>query len=227
MAIQSIFTLSRDDPEARNWLAFFRRHGHTRLTHLTIERVLWLEGNVTVKNLLTLFVNPLFQTYSEKSQLDATHGPIVEIAYRPAVTDPETPSILEGARALGESGLEFARLSKRYQFTGLEAAEAREISARFLYNRVVERVREPEEKFTTLRPTGRPDPVGTVSLRGLNDPELEELSKERSWYAPLSQMKVIQAHEEKMGRPYTDAEIEILAQSWSDHCYHTTWKSLG
>jgi phosphoribosylformylglycinamidine synthase subunit PurSL len=227
MPIQSVYTLSRDDPEARNWLAFFRRHGHSRLTNLTIERVFWLEGAVNVQRLLTLFVNPLFQTYSEISQLDPGRGPIVEIAYRPAVTDPETPSILEGARALGEDGLEFARLSKRYQFAGLELEEARKIAARFLYNRVVERVRKPEERFVTLRPTGEPDPVATVSLRGLSDSQLERLSKERSWYAPLSQMKVIQAHEEKLGRPYTDAEIEILAQSWSDHCYHTTWKSLG
>jgi phosphoribosylformylglycinamidine synthase subunit PurSL len=227
MPIHSVYTLSRDDPEARNWLAFFHRHGHSRLKNLTIERVFWLEGAVDVQKLLTLFVSPLFQTYSEASQLEAAHGPIVEIAYRPAVTDPETPSILEGARALGEDGLEFARLSKRYQFSGLDADEARKIASRFLYNRVVERVREPEESFVTLRPTGEPDPVTAVSLRGLNDAQLERLSKERSWYAPLSQMKVIQAHEEKMGRPYTDAEIEILAQSWSDHCYHTTWKSLG
>ncbi|HET7840733.1 MAG TPA: AIR synthase-related protein, partial [Terriglobia bacterium] len=227
MPIYSLYTLSRDDPEARNWLAFFRRHGHARLENLTIERVFWLEGKVNVEKLLTLFVNPLYQTFSESSQLDPGRGPIVEIAYRPAVTDPETPSILEGARALGENGLDFARLSKRYQFAGIDPQEARTISSRFLYNRVVERVREPEERFVTLRPTGEPDRVTTVSLRGLSEAELERLSKERSWYAPLSQMKTIQAHEAKRGRPYTDAEIEILAQSWSDHCYHTTWKSLG
>ena len=64
-------------------------------------------------------------------------------------------------------------------------------------------------------------------MQGLSDDELETLSRERSWYAPLSQMKVIQAHERERGRPYTDAEVEILVQSWSDHCYHTTWKSLG
>ena len=40
-------------------------------------------------------------------------------------------------------------------------------------------------------------------------------------------MQVIQAHEHVQGRPHTDAEIEILAQTWSDHCYHTTWKGLG
>jgi phosphoribosylformylglycinamidine synthase subunit PurSL len=227
MAIHSVYTLSKDDPEARNWLAFFQRHGHSRLNNLVIERVFWLEGDVDVPKLMTLLVNPLFQIHSENSQLDSRLGPIVEIAYRPAVTDPETPSILAGARALGEDGLEFARLSKRYQFVGLEADEAKKIAARFLYNKVVERVRKPHERFITLRPTGEPDPSSTISLRGLNDEELSRLSKDRSWYAPLSQMKVIQAHEMAMGRPHSDAEIEILAQTWSDHCYHTTWKSLG
>ena len=176
---------------------------------------------------MPLLVNPLYQSPGERSQLDPGLGPIIEIAYRPAVTDPETPSILAGARALGESGLEFARLSRRYQFWGVDETEARGIAARYLYNHVVERIREPNEVVTTLRPTGEPDPVSTISFGGLSDEELTALSEARSWYAPLSQMKVLQAHELAQGRPHTDAEIEILVQSWSDHCYHTTWKSLG
>jgi phosphoribosylformylglycinamidine synthase len=227
MAIYSIYTLSKDDPEARNWLSFFHRRGHSRLANLIIERVFWLEGSFDLEKLLPLLVNTLYQVPAEKSQLDLSNGPIVEIAYRPAVTDPETPSILAGARALGENGLEFARLSRRYQFCGLDEAEARGIAARFLYNKVVERIREPNEVVTTLQPSGKPDPVGTVSLLNLGDEELQALSQARSWYAPPSQMKVIQAHERERGRAYTDAEIEILVQSWSDHCYHTTWKSLG
>jgi len=227
MAIHTVYTLSKDDPEARNWVAFFHRHGYTRLSHLTIERVFWLEGDVDVSKLHPLLINPLYQVGSDHSQLDPAQGPVVEIAYRPAVTDPETPSILEGAHALGETGLQFARLSRRYQFTGLEESEARKLAARFLYNKIVERVREPGEVVTTLHPSGKPDPVTEISLRGLSDQDLQALSVERSWYAPLSQMKAIQAHELKRGRPHTDAEIEILVQSWSDHCYHTTWKSLG
>jgi phosphoribosylformylglycinamidine synthase II len=227
MAIHAVYTLSKDDPEARSWLAFFRHHGSPKLSNLIIERVFWLEGEINIERLMPLLVNPLYQVPSDHSQLEPSQGPIVEIAYRPAVTDPETPSILAGARALGEDGLEFARLSRRYQFVGLEEHEARKIAARFLYNKIVERVREPGEVVTTLRPTGNPDPVQTVSLAGLSDEELTRLSKDRSWYAPLSQMKTLQAHEAAQGRPHTDAEIEILVQSWSDHCYHTTWKSLG
>ena len=227
MAIHTVYTLSRDDPEARNWVAFFHRHGYTQLSRLTIERVFWLEGDVDVSKLYPLLINPLYQVGADRSQLDPEQGPVVEIAYRPAVTDPETPSILEGAHALGETGLQFARLSRRYQFTGLEESEARKIASRFLYNKIVERVREPNEVVHTLHPSGEPDPVTEISLRGLSDHELEALAVERSWYAPLSQMKAIQQHELQRGRPHADAEIEILVQSWSDHCYHTTWKSLG
>ena len=227
MSIHSIYTISQDDPEARNWLSFFQRRGYTNLTNVRIERVVWLEGSINLERLMPLFINPLYQVPAETSQLDPQQGPIVEIAYRPAVTDPETPSILAGAHALGEDGLQFARLSRRYQFSGLDEAEAKGLSARFLYNKVVERIRDPHENVTSLRPSGKPDPVGKVSLRGLTDDDLMALSRERSWYAPLSQMKVIQAHELERGRSYTDAEIEILVQSWSDHCYHTTWKSLG
>ncbi len=227
MAIQTIYTLSQDDPEARNWLGFFQRRGYSRLTSVRMERVVWLEGSFNIERLLPLLVNPLYQVAAEKPQLDPKQGPIVEIAYRPAVTDPETPSILAGAHALGESGLQFARLSRRYQFCGLDNAAAKSLAARFLYNKVVERIREPNEIVTTLQPSGAPDPVGSISLRGLSDDQLAALSRQRSWYAPLSQMKVIQSHEPERGRPYTDAEMEILVQSWSDHCYHTTWKSLG
>ena len=82
MAICSVYTRSTDDAEARSWLAFFRRHGHPTIANVVIERVFWLEGEVSVEKLLPLIVNPLYQESSERSQLDPTRGPIVEIAYR-------------------------------------------------------------------------------------------------------------------------------------------------
>jgi phosphoribosylformylglycinamidine synthase subunit PurSL len=227
MPIQAVYTLSKDDAEARSWLSFFRRHGYSKLSNLVIERVYWLEGKINVDRLLPLLANPLYQVTSSQTQLNPGSGPVVEVAYRPAVTDPETPSILAGARALGENGLEFARLSKRYQFVGLDDGVARKVAARFLYNKIVERVREPDEIATTLQPSGEPDHVTSIALALLNDEQLVNLSRQHSWYAPLAQLRAIQAHERSRGRALTDAEIEILAQTWSDHCYHTTWKSLG
>jgi len=113
MPIHSVYTLSKDDAEARSWLGFFRRHGYTHLQNLIIERVYWLEGDIQIEKLMPLLVNPLYQVSSERTGLEDGQGPIVEIAYRTAVTDPETSSILAGALALGENGLVFARLSRR------------------------------------------------------------------------------------------------------------------
>ena len=54
MPIHSVYTISKDDPEARNWLAFFRRHGYAGLSNLLIERVFWLEGNINRERLMPL-----------------------------------------------------------------------------------------------------------------------------------------------------------------------------
>ena len=46
MPIHTIYTLFKDDAEARNWLSFFRSHGYPNVGGLVIERVFWLEGDV-------------------------------------------------------------------------------------------------------------------------------------------------------------------------------------
>lgn len=240
MPVVTIYVSRPDDPEAATLFRRLRHQGHETLRGVTIERVYRLEydpahatlvqasrGGVDVDALLPLLVNPVFESFSTTSLLDPEAGPIVEVGYRAAVTDPETPSILEGVRALGQGGIVWARLALRYQLAGVDAAEAEAIARAALFNPIVQEIVEPGRRFETLRPTGVPDPVRSISLAGLTDAELARLSEASSWYAPVSQMRALQAHEVRIGRPLTDAEIEICVQSWSDHCYHTTWKSLG
>src|SRR5215212_451296 len=47
-------------------------------------------------------------------------GPILEVAYRPGVTDNEAESLLEGARRLGVSGLENVHTLRRYLLVASE-----------------------------------------------------------------------------------------------------------
>lgn len=245
MPIASLYVQRSDEPEAATLFGRLRNQGHTALKRLSIERLYRLEydpgfasleqimrGGLNFDALKTLLVNPVFETSSTESALKLKDGPIVEVGYRAAVTDPETPSIIAGARALGQNGLVWARLLLRYQFEGLSEAEALSIAQTSLSNPVVQEVfvpksGQPERRVHSLRPTGVPDPVRGVSFAELDDAELARLSESSSWYAPLSQMKALQTYERKIGRPFTDAEVEIVVQSWSDHCYHTTWKSLG
>lgn len=64
------------------------------------------------------------------------------------------------------------------------------------------------------------DEVGTIRLEGLNDSELEKLSRDNTWALTLAEMKAIRAHFAGLGRAPTDVEIEVIAQTWSEHCKH-------
>src|SRR5690606_30804373 len=68
-----------------------------------------------------------------------------------------------------------------------------------------------------------------VPLAGLSDPALEKLSRDRLLSLSLAEMKAIQAHfaergadptRSALGADPTDVELEILAQTWSEHCKH-------
>ena len=225
MALANLYVQFKQDPEAESLFDQLKELGYS-INGVRIERVIRLEGDMDTGGLLPLLVNPIYQTSSRESALDPGEGPIVEIGYQRAVTDPETPSIFDGAAALRVEGLEWARLSQRYQFIGATPDEAKRITQENLYNPIVQTMIHTEHPWDSLRPHGTPDPVKNVSLAGLSDAQLMKLSSEGSWYAPLSQMKALQAYEQQIGRPLTDAEIEITVQSWSDHCYHTTWRSL-
>lgn len=231
MPIVTFYVTRPDDPEASTLFRRLVHQGYDRLQGVSLERVYRLEyaseRDIDLDALLPLLVNPVFESGATTSRLDPAAGPIVEIGYRMAVTDPETPSILDGARALGQEGLIWARLALRYQLHGVDDCQAREIARAALFNPVVQEIVEPGRHFETLRPVGEPDPLRSIPLIGLSDEELMRLSTDNSWYAPLAQMRALRDYEIRIGRPLTDAEIEVCVQSWSDHCYHTTWKSLG
>ena len=41
----------------------------------------------------------------------------------------------------------------------------------------------------------------------------------------LDEMRVIQQYYKEQGREPTDVELETLAQTWSEHCSHKTFKA--
>ena len=73
---------------------------------------------------------------------------------------------------------------------------------------------------------GADDTVETVALTACDDAGLEAISHERRLALDLAEMRAIQAYYRGQGRQPTDVELEMLAQTWSEHCVHKTFKAL-
>ncbi|MGP1438624.1 MAG: AIR synthase-related protein [Treponema sp.] len=67
--------------------------------------------------------------------------------------------------------------------------------------------------------------VLTFDVANMNDDDLMALSKTRKLSLNLEEMKSIRSYFIKEKRECTDVELETIAQSWSEHCVHKTFKA--
>jgi phosphoribosylformylglycinamidine synthase len=58
------------------------------------------------------------------------------------------------------------------------------------------------------------------------DEELVRLSRERMLSLSLEEMRRVKKHYLELGREPTELELETLAQTWSEHCVHKTFKGV-
>ena len=68
--------------------------------------------------------------------------------------------------------------------------------------------------------------VKEIEILNADDAELMRISREGTLSLNLNEMKTIQTHFGTLGRNPTDVEIETIAQTWSEHCVHKTFKSI-
>src|SRR3972149_4917656 len=71
----------------------------------------------------------------------------------------------------------------------------------------------------------RPIPsVFEVNTSQASDAQLLEISSELGLCLNLKEMKTVQAHFKQQKRNPTDVELQTIGQTWSEHCYHKTFK---
>ncbi len=63
-----------------------------------------------------------------------------------------------------------------------------------------------------------------VRVLGASDEQLLELSRELGLALSLQEMKIVRDYFGRRRRDPTDVELQAIAQSWSEHCFHKTFK---
>ena len=168
---------------------------------------------------------------------------IVDVFFHPGVTDTLAESVIAGAHMLDISTIERVETGTRYFLDGrLSARDARAIAESLLYNPVIQQyelreratplsnaIKEAEARihvaFSTSDaspPTESPIPQ---SLLTMDDAQLVAFSKAGLLSLNLDELRVIQQHYKEQGREPTNVELETLAQTWSEHCSHKTFKA--
>jgi phosphoribosylformylglycinamidine synthase II len=69
-----------------------------------------------------------------------------------------------------------------------------------------------------------PHRSATLAVRGQDDASLARASKENLWALNTEELRAVRGHFEKLGRDPRPAEMEVIAQTWSEHCKHKIFR---
>ena len=188
--------------------------------------------------------DPVIQEFSIGRPLVADFDVLIEVGFKPGVTDNVGRSAGEAvAQILGRplEEPEAVYTSIQYLIEGeLEAEEAERLASQVLANELIHRWQivfphqfdparglDAEVPRVSLAGGGE---VAEVDLEG-DDEELMKISREGLLALSIEEMKAIQGYfrrpavrqarkEVGLGERATDLELESLAQTWSEHCKH-------
>jgi phosphoribosylformylglycinamidine synthase len=190
------------------------------------------------------FCDPVIQTFSIDSPAARDFNFLVEVGFRPGVTDNVGRTAREAIEYITgrpfQAG-EGVYTSVQYLFSGpISLEDAKRIATEILCNTLIQRFQIVDsESYDRQGGISANVPRVSGENRGMvreidlevPDGELLRISQEGVLALTLEEMRIIQAHyrdpqvlEKRrslgLGRKPTDVELEALAQTWSEHCKH-------
>jgi len=196
----------------------------------------WTDAQVE-RCCLELLIDPLVQEYSYWASDGTMPRPViaptgdahvVEVIFKPGVTDNLANDMLAGLRPLGLSDGTQVRTGQRFVLSGsLSGEDLENIARRVLCNPLIQTytLGPIAPTFTHPATTARPW-TREIALRAVDDERLMEISRRGVLALDLEEMRSIRDYFRRQGRDPTDVELETLAQTWSEHCGHKTFKAV-
>ncbi len=172
-----------------------------------------------------LLIDPVIQEYVLGSAPPSDGAAVIEVHLKPGVMDPVAASTEQAIRDMSLP-IESVRTGRRYELLGEVSTETSQIIARrLLANPVIEDIHFEPYIPPEVHETEYEFRIVEVPIRDLDGPALEKLSRDSDLFLDLTEMKAIQEYYRRISREPRDVELEMIAQTWSEHCMHKTFRS--
>ena len=165
--------------------------------------------------------------YGTKWQGNNVHT--IEVTRKRGVMDPVDSTVVKGIKDLGLIARS-VKTAKRFLIAGKITTDQLEtIASKVLANKIIEDVFIDKDN---LFYEGKNETVDYVfhkqelDILDADDEQLLEISEKGQMYLTVEEMKAVQKYFVTLGRKPTDVELETVAQTWSEHCMHKTFKGI-
>ncbi len=206
----------KNDPRGSFVKEEFKSFGVTGIESVEVRDVYYVHGTLTSEQIECIAKELLCDTVVEEYSFGEPEG--FEILYNPGVTDPKEDSI---KKAVADLGIEIDRVKTgtHYIISGdYDDVRLKESASLFLYNPLVQHIKHAEEKLYS------PSAYALHVLEIDMNTDLEKLSRDMGLFLSLEEMKKIKDYFAKEKRKPVDVELETIAQTWSEHCCHKTFR---
>ncbi len=226
-------------------------HLHLNVDEIKTVDIYTIDGDLTKDNLRRIaggpLSDPVIQNYAINREIADSFDWMIEVGFRPGVTDNVGKTARESIELLIGEKLNGVHTSRQYIISGkIDRGDTERIASDLLANELIERFEivdgkewNPQKGMSPYVPRV----AGEENLRteeidlNVSDEKLLEISNKMILALNLGEMKVLQDYlkdesllkeREKvgLGERITDAELECLAQTWSEHCKHKIFNSL-
>ena len=227
-----------NDPRNGGYLKDAHALGFQHLHSIIVQDLYFIEGQLSQEDLqqlaLKLLSDPVTQFASWTELPSALSKPeddsvILEVALRPGVTDPVAEQLFRAAHELNLNGVHRAATGQRFILCFDEKVDpisnSQSIAKSLLANSVIQHWTIGEITPSFPQEAASSGTVEIIPIRNLSNDRLLALSKERRAALDLAEMQAIQSYFNKEERDPTDVEFETIAQTWSEHCVHKTFKA--
>ncbi len=199
------------------------------------SRLYFLEGaDLTLEEVELLTHEVLCDPVTEQSRIFPDGERVfdgsscIEVTMLPGVTDSAAENLVRAAMVLRVISLEQAATGERIVLkVNYSQIELQKLASSVYSNPVVQRssinsgITPPFVHSEKSANTA----VEMIDLRDADDARLLEISRERRLALDLTEMQAVQAYYQKEARAAADVELEMIAQTWSEHCVHKTFRA--